>query len=92
MPTALTLQRWQLRSGGSDSMLLSKHRGDAREKNAAGRNGGIAENCLPSSAGQGMKDWSIHIVGSDLLPSAIEVAERGLYPQSALMGLPPAPE
>jgi chemotaxis methyl-accepting protein methylase len=28
-------------------------------------------------------------VGSDLLPSAIEVAERGLYPQSALMGLPP---
>ena len=36
------------------------------------------------------KDWSIHIVGSDLLPSAIEVAERGLYPQSALTGLPPA--
>jgi chemotaxis protein methyltransferase CheR len=29
-------------------------------------------------------------VGSDLLSSAIEVAERGLYPQSALMGLPPA--
>ena len=40
--------------------------------------------------GQRMKDWSIHIVGSDLLPSAIEVAERGLYPQSALTGLPPA--
>jgi chemotaxis methyl-accepting protein methylase len=37
-----------------------------------------------------MKDWSIHIVGSDLLPSAIAVAERGLYPQSALTGLPPA--
>jgi chemotaxis methyl-accepting protein methylase len=37
-----------------------------------------------------MKDWSIHIVGSDLLPSAIGVAERGLYPQSALTGLPPA--
>ena len=36
------------------------------------------------------KEWSIHIVGSDLLPSAIEVAERGLYPQSALAGLPPA--
>jgi chemotaxis protein methyltransferase CheR len=29
-------------------------------------------------------------VGSDLLPKSIEVAERGLYPQSALMGLPPA--
>lgn len=58
---------------------------DPREKNAA-RNGGIAE-IAPS--GPGLKDWSIHIVGSDLLPSAIEVAERGLYPQSALMGLPP---
>jgi len=38
----------------------------------------------------GTKEWSIHIVGSDLLPSAISVAERGLYPQSALTGLPPA--
>lgn len=36
------------------------------------------------------KEWSIHIVGSDLLPSAIQVAERGLYPQSGLTGLPPA--
>jgi chemotaxis methyl-accepting protein methylase len=35
------------------------------------------------------RDRSIHIVGSDLLPAAIEVAERGLYPQSALAGLPP---
>src|SRR2546426_10152003 len=32
MPTALTLQRWRLRPGGSDSMLLSKHRRDAKEK------------------------------------------------------------
>jgi chemotaxis protein methyltransferase CheR len=39
---------------------------------------------------EGTKDWSVHIVGTDLLPSAIEVAERGLYPQSALAGLPPA--
>jgi chemotaxis methyl-accepting protein methylase len=60
---------------------------DAREKNS-GKNGGVAENSVPA-AGQGTKDWSIHIVGSDLLPSAIEVAERGLYPQSALTGLPP---
>jgi chemotaxis methyl-accepting protein methylase len=63
---------------------------DAKEKNAAGRNGGVAENSVPASAPQGMKDWAVHIVGSDLLPSAIEVAERGLYPQSALVGLPPA--
>jgi chemotaxis methyl-accepting protein methylase len=38
---------------------------------------------------QTTKDRSIHIVGSDLLPASIEVAERGLYPQSALAGLPP---
>jgi len=63
---------------------------EARDKNSAGRNGGIAETAVPSSAAQSMKDWSIHIVGTDLLPSSIEVAERGLYPQSALTGLPPA--
>ena len=63
---------------------------DAREKNGASRNGGIAENGVPACPGQATKDWSIHIVGSDLLPSAIEVAERGLYPQSSLTGLPPA--
>jgi chemotaxis methyl-accepting protein methylase len=63
---------------------------DLKEKTASSRNGGIAETSVPGSAGTAPKDWSIHIVGSDLLPSAIEVAERGLYPQSALTGLPPA--
>ncbi len=63
---------------------------EGKERNLSGRNGGIAENGAPASSGQAPKDWSIHIVGSDLLPSAIEVAERGLYPQSALTGLPPA--
>jgi len=63
---------------------------DTKEKNAAARNGGIAESSVPAGTAQGTRDWSIHIVGSDLLPSAIEVAERGLYPQSALAGLPPA--
>jgi len=63
---------------------------DKEAKVAATRNGGIVENSVPPVSGQGMKDWSIHIVGSDLLRSSIEVAERGLYPQSALMGLPPA--
>jgi chemotaxis methyl-accepting protein methylase len=52
------------------------------------RNGGITE--TPVVSVPATKDWSIHIVGSDLLPSSIEVAERGLYPQSALTGLPPA--
>jgi chemotaxis methyl-accepting protein methylase len=48
-------------------------------------NGGIVPCPMP-----GAKDRSIHIVGTDLLPSAIAAAERGLYPQSALTGLPPA--
>ena len=54
----------------------------------ANRNGGITE--TPVASLPATKDWAIHIVGSDLLPSSIEVAERGLYPQSALTGLPPA--
>jgi len=61
-----------------------------KEKNGAGRNGSNAENSALEAGGLGTKDWSVHIVGSDLLRSAIEVAERGLYPQSALAGLPPA--
>ncbi len=61
----------------------------SREKTIP-RNGGIAESSAPNLAVPGIKDCSIHIVGSDLLRSAIEVAERGLYPQSALDGLPPA--
>ena len=50
------------------------------------RSGGIAEAAMLSAT----RDWSIHIVGSDLLPSSIKTAERGLYPQSGLTGLPPA--
>ncbi|MGA8340643.1 MAG: CheR family methyltransferase [Candidatus Sulfotelmatobacter sp.] len=79
-----------LPGGNGNSSSNGNGSRDAKEKSAASRNGGIAENCLPSGPGQSIKDWSIHIVGSDLLPSAIEVAERGLYPQSALTGLPPA--
>jgi chemotaxis protein methyltransferase CheR len=59
-----------------------------KENKASNRNGGISE--TPVASLPATKDWSIHIVGTDLLPSAIEVAERGLYPQSALAGLPPA--
>jgi len=62
-------------------------------KSAASRNGGITESS-GSAPGQIFsqpgREFSIHIVGSDLLASSIEVAERGLYPQSALAGLPPA--
>ena len=58
-------------------------------KSRTGRTGGIADASRGSSQNSG-QGWSVHIVGSDLLPSAIEVAERGLYPQSAVGGLPPA--
>jgi chemotaxis methyl-accepting protein methylase len=68
-------------------------------KSVASRNGGISElsgsvsgQVFPGQPGmlQPGREFSIHIVGSDLLASSIEVAERGLYPQSALAGLPPA--
>jgi chemotaxis methyl-accepting protein methylase len=53
------------------------------------RNGGIAEASSTGSANSGA-GFSIHIVGSDLLPQNIEIADRGVYRQSALDGLPPA--
>ncbi|MFZ0771713.1 MAG: CheR family methyltransferase [Candidatus Sulfotelmatobacter sp.] len=57
-----------------------------------GRNGGIAENSqgTPAPPAKLSPGCSIHIVGSDLLPRNIETADRGVYPQSALDGLPPA--
>src|SRR3979490_406965 len=66
-------------------------------KTGATRNGGVLDVQSPTVtdiAAQNAKDKitkdrAIHIVGSDLLPTAIGVAERGLYPQSALAGLPP---
>lgn len=58
-----------------------------KESKGPNRNGGVLET---NGSGQSTKEWSVHIVGSDLLPSSIQVAERGLYPQSALQGLPPA--
>jgi chemotaxis protein methyltransferase CheR len=76
--------------GNASNGGAAKSGKDVKEKSGASRNGGVAENSVPPSATQIPKDWSIHIVGSDLLPSSIEVAERGLYPQSALVGLPPA--
>ena len=59
----------------------------SKDGKAANKNGGISEASAPVQNG---KEWAIHIVGSDLLRSSIDVAERGLYPQSALTGLPPA--
>ena len=68
-----------------------KDKENVKEKDTKARSGGICDAPPPvPAAGPALKDWSIHIIGSDLLPSAIEMAERGVYPQSALTGLPPA--
>ncbi len=53
------------------------------------RNGGIAETSIPVPS-QLTKEWAIHIVGSDLLAESIKIGERGVYPESAVAGLPPA--
>ncbi len=56
---------------------------------SSARNGGIAE---AGTVGQssGTFGWGIHVVGSDLLPGNIETADRGIYRQSAVEGLPSA--
>ena len=77
-------------NGSGNGSVTSGNGTSPKDKNGASRNGGVAENAAQVAAVQGTKDWSVHIVGSDLLPSSIAVAERGLYPQSALAGLPPA--
>ncbi|MGC1373304.1 MAG: CheR family methyltransferase [Candidatus Sulfotelmatobacter sp.] len=56
----------------------------------ATRNGGIGDMPVASLGARPATAFSLHIVGSDLLPRNIETADRGVYPQSALEGLPPA--
>jgi two-component system CheB/CheR fusion protein len=73
-------------AGNNANNASSNGNGSKESKNAT-RNGGVLDT---ASLGYSTKEWSIHIVGTDLLPSAIQVAERGLYPQSGLQGLPPA--
>jgi chemotaxis methyl-accepting protein methylase len=63
--------------------------GNGNGKSAA-RSGGIADSAVNSGSANLGAGLSIHIVGSDLLPHNIEAADRGVYRQSALDGLPPA--
>jgi chemotaxis methyl-accepting protein methylase len=64
--------------------------GNGNGKSTA-RSGGIAESATATSGSACLgASLSIHIVGSDLLPRNIEAADRGVYRQSALDGLPPA--
>jgi chemotaxis methyl-accepting protein methylase len=75
---------------GSNGNGSGSGNGNGNGKSTA-RNGGIAENAPATSASANLgAGLSIHIVGSDLLPRNIEIADRGVYRQSALDGLPPA--
>jgi chemotaxis methyl-accepting protein methylase len=72
---------------------LSNGAGNGKTK--AARTGGVADNfsVAGSSGPQTVKmnpGCSVHIVGSDLLPQSIETADRGVYPQSSIDGLPTA--
>jgi chemotaxis protein methyltransferase CheR len=73
-------------AAGNNGNGSSNGNGNGSGKSAS-RNGGIAEHIGSPNPGAG---FSIHIVGSDLLPQNIEIADRGVYRQSALDGLPPA--
>jgi chemotaxis protein methyltransferase CheR len=78
-----------LNSVGNNANGSSNGNVNANGKSAA-RNGGIADSASASGSANLSAGWSIHIVGSDLLPHNIETADRGVYRQSALDGLPPA--
>jgi chemotaxis protein methyltransferase CheR len=74
---------------GNNGSVPSNGNGNGNGKSA--RSGGVADNGSSSSACASLSSgMSIHIVGSDLLPRNIETADRGVYRQSALDGLPPA--
>jgi chemotaxis methyl-accepting protein methylase len=72
-------------NGNAGSNGNSNGNGNAK----ASRNGGIVDHGTGTGSANGA-GLAIHIVGSDLLPRNIEVADRGVYRQSAVDGLPPA--
>jgi chemotaxis methyl-accepting protein methylase len=77
-------------AGNNGSVVTNGNgNGNGNGKSAA-RNGGIADSGASPSAPANGAALSIHIVGSDLLPRNIEAADRGVYRQSSLDGLPPA--
>jgi chemotaxis methyl-accepting protein methylase len=77
-------------SAGNNGNGSSNGNSNGNGKSAA-RNGGIVDSAVTMpGAGHLGSALSVHIVGSDLLPHNIEAADRGVYRQSALDGLPPA--
>ncbi len=78
-------------SGNNANGSNGNSNGNGNGKSTAARNGGIADSGPTASSSANLSTgFSIHIVGSDFLPRSIEAADRGVYPQSALDGLPPA--
>ncbi len=77
-------------NGNASNNGSSNGNGSGNGKSAT-RSGGIADPAPVSSGSANLgAGLSIHIVGSDLLPQNIEAADRGVYRQSAVDGLPPA--
>ena len=78
-------------SAGAGNNGNGSNNGSGNGSGKAAARGGIADSAVSTSASASLgAGLSIHIVGSDLLPHNIEAADRGVYPQSALDGLPPA--
>lgn len=90
-PYSIAMQVCEALSGNSaNSAPTASGNGNGnREAKNGNKNGGICES-LAGANPAATREWAIHIVGTDLLPSSIQTAERGVYPQSALAGLPPA--
>jgi chemotaxis protein methyltransferase CheR len=76
-------------NGGSTGNGAGSGNANGNGKSGA-RNGGIVDNAPAAESARLGSSISLHIVGSDLLPQNIEAADRGVYRQSALDGLPPA--
>ena len=74
---------------GNNGAAPTNGNGNGSGKSAA-RNGGITDSGAATGGANLGAALSIHIVGSDLLPHNIQAADRGVYRQSALDGLPPA--
>jgi len=86
-PLSLCTPAARNQNGGNGNGAASAN-GNGAGKSSVPRTAGIQEPPLSASSALA-KEWSVHIVGSDLLSCAIKTAERGIYPQSALAGLPP---
>lgn len=90
-PYSIAMAICEALSGASASVPQNGSNGNGnKEAKSAARNGGVSDSSAAAANPCLSRDWSIHIVGTDLLASAIQVAERGVYAQSALTGLSPA--